>query len=346
MSILSRIYGETKEQVSVNIFTLKNINGVEVTITNFGGIVVSIKVPDRKGIFKDVVLGYDKLEDYLSNDCYFGAIIGRYANRIEDARFLLNEIEYKVGKNSGKHQLHGGFVGFDKVVWQWKVIEVDRGEALQLTYTSKDWEEGFPGELKVQVTYMLTEDNALEIEYLAVSDKDTVVSLTNHSYFNLLGEDTGDILSHELMIDADSFTLINEDCIPTGQISAVAGTPFDFTRLKAIGKDIEVEDEQLKNGFGYDHNFVLKVSGKIPEKFAELYEERNGRLMEAYTTMPGVQLYSGNYLESSRAYTNRSGVCLETQYFPSSMNHINFPSPILKAKEQYKHRTIYKFSVK
>lgn len=346
MSILSRIYGETKEQVSVNIFILKNINGVEVTITSFGGIVVSIKVPDRKGIFKDVVLGYDKLEDYLSNDCYFGAIIGRYANRIENAKFVLNGIEYSVEKNSGKHQLHGGFVGFDKVVWQAKVIEVDRVEALKLTYTSKDLEEGFPGELKVQVTYMLTEDNALEIEYLAVSDKDTVVNLTNHSYFNLSGEGTGDILSHELMIDADSFTLINEECIPSGEISAVAGTPFDFTRLKAIGKDIEVEDEQLKNGFGYDHNFVLKVSGKIPEKFAELYEEKSGRLMEVYTTMPGVQLYSGNYLDASRVYFNRSGVCLETQYFPSSMNHINFPSPVLKAKEQYKHRTIYKFSVK
>lgn len=346
MSILSKTYGKTKEQVSVNIFTLKNTNGVEVTITNFGGIVISIKVPDKQGIFKDVVLGYDKLEDYLDNVCYFGAIIGRHANRIEDARFLLNGIEYTVGKNSGKHQLHGGFVGFDKVVWQAKVIEVDKVETLQLEYTSKDGEEGFPGELKVRVIYTLTEDNALEIEYLAVSDKDTVVNLTNHSYFNLSGEGTGDILSHELMIDAESFTLINEECIPNGEISAVAGTPFDFTRSKAIGKEIDEENEQLKNGCGYDHNFVLKVSGKVPEKFAELYEEKSGRLMEVFTTMPGVQLYSGNYLESSKVYGSRSGMCLETQYFPNSMKHMHFPSPILKAKEQYKHATIYKFSVK
>ena len=192
----------------------------------------------------------------------------------------------------------------------------------------------------------MTEDNGLEIEYLAVSDKDTVVNLTNHSYFNLSGEGTGDILSHKLMIDAESFTPVNDECIPSGEISAVAGTPFDFTRLKAIGKEIEAEDEQLKNGCGYDHNFVLKVSGKVPEKFAELYEEKSGRLMEVYTTMPGVQLYSGNYLAASKVYASRSGICLETQYFPSSMKHMHFPSPILKAKEQYKHTTIYKFSVK
>ena len=346
MSILSRIYGKTKNEISVNIFTLKNINGVEVEITNLGGIVVSIKVPDRQGIFKDVVLGYDKLEDYLNNISYFGAIIGRCSNRIEDARFLLNGIEYEVGKNSGKHQLHGGFVGFDKVVWQAKVIQVDNGEALQLDYTSKDGEEGFPGELKVSVIYTLTEDNALEIEYLAVSDKDTVVNLTNHSYFNLSGEGNGDILSHELMIDAESFTLINEECIPNGEIKAVKGTPFDFTSLKAVGARIEMPDEQLKNGGGYDHNFILKVNGKTPEKFAELYEEKSGRLMEVYTTMPGVQLYTGNFLKGSRAYNDRNGICLETQYFPNSMKHTHFPSPILKAKEQYKHTTIYKFSVK
>jgi aldose 1-epimerase len=346
MSISSRVYGETKNEVSVNIFTLKNINGMEVEITNFGGIVVAIKVPDRQGIFKDVVLGYEKLEDYLNNASYLGAIIGRYSNRIEDARFILNGIEYEVGKNNGKHQLHGGFIGFDKVVWQANIIEVAKGEALQLDYISKDGEEGFPGELKVRVIYTLTEDNALEIEYFAVSDKDTVVNLTNHSYFNLTGDGTEDILSHELMIDAESFTPINEESIPSGEIKAVKGTPFDFTRLRSVGAEINAEDEQLKNGCGYDHNFVLKVNGKTPEKFAELYEEKSGRLMEAYTTMPGVQLYSGNYLKSSRSYANRSGICLETQYFPDSMKHKHFPSPILKAKEQYRHTTIYKFSVK
>lgn len=346
MSILNRIYGETKDGVSVDIFTLKNVNGMEVEITNFGGIVVAIKVPDRQGIFKDVVLGYDKLQDYLNNVCYFGAIIGRYANRIEDARFILNGVEYKVGKNSGKHQLHGGFAGFHKVVWGAKVIETDKGEALQLEYTSKDGEEGFPGELKTRVIYTLTADNALEIEYLAVSDKDTVVNLTNHSYFNLLGEGNEDILSHELMINAESFTLINEECIPNGEIKAVKGTPFDFTSLTPVGERIDLEDEQLKSGSGYDHNFVLKVNGKSPEKFAELYEEKSGRFMEVYTTMPGVQLYSGNYLEDSGVYAYRSGICLETQYFPNSMKHLHFPTPILKANQQYKHTTIYKFSVK
>jgi aldose 1-epimerase len=231
MNILSRIYGKTNNEVSVNIFTLKNTNGVEIEITDFGGIVISIRVPDKQGIFKDIVLGYDKLEGYLNNVCYFGAIIGRCANRIKDARFLLNGKEYEVGKNSGKHHLHGGFVGFDKVVWQAKVIETDKGEALQLDYTSKDGEEGFQGELKTRVIYTLTEENALEIEYLAVSDKDTVVNLTNHSYFNLSGEGNGDILSHHLMINAESFTLVNEECIPNGEIKAVKGTPFDFTSL-------------------------------------------------------------------------------------------------------------------
>lgn len=346
MSILSRVYGETKDGISVDIFTLKNVNGMEVEITNFGGIIVAIKVPDRQGIFKDVVLGYDKLQDYLNNVCYFGAIIGRYANRIEDARFNLNGMEYEVGKNSGKHQLHGGFIGFHKVVWGAKVIETYRGEALQLDYTSKDGEEGFPGELKTRVIYTLTEDNALEIKYLAVSDKDTVVNLTNHTYFNLLGEGNGDILSHKLMIDAENFTVINEECIPNGEIKAVRGTPLDFTSLTCVGKRIEMEDEQLKNGSGYDHNFVLKVNGKTPEKFAELYEEKSGRFVEAYTTMPGVQLYSGNYLENSGVYDYRSGICLETQYFPNAMKHLHFPSPILKANQQYKHTTIYKFSVK
>ena len=346
MSILSEIYGKTKDEVSVNIFTLKNKSGMEVEVTNYGGIIIAIRVPDRQGIFKDVVLGYDKLEGYLNDACYLGAIIGRCSNRIEDARFYLNEMEYEVGKNSGTHQLHGGFVGFDKVVWKAKVIGTDSGEALQLDYTSKDGEEGFPGELKVSVIYTLTEDNALEIKYLATSDKDTVVNLTNHSYFNLSGEGNGDILSHELMIDADSFTMINDECIPNGEFKDVKGTPFDFTSLKSVGSRIDTEDEQLKNGSGYDHNFVLKVNGKTPGKFAELYEEKTGRLMEVYTTMPGVQLYSGNYLKNSGVYDYRSGICLETQFFPNSMKHLHFPSPILKANQQYRHTTIYKFSTK
>ena len=270
MSNTKRFYGYTKDGVAVDIFTLTNSKGMEAEITNYGGIVVSLKAPDREGKLEDVVLGYDKLEDYFGKTCFFGAIIGRSSNRIENAAFELNGIEYKVGQNSGKHQLHGGHVGFDQVVWKAEIIEADKNEVLELEYISKDGEEGFPGELKVSVIYTLTEDNALEIEYIATSDKDTVVNLTNHSYFNLSGEGDGDILSHELMINSESFTTINEDCIPNGEIKAVKDTPFDFMSSKPVGLRIDIEDEQLKNGSGYDHNFILKVNGRTPEKIAEL----------------------------------------------------------------------------
>ncbi|MEK6265135.1 MAG: galactose mutarotase [Clostridium sp.] len=342
----------TKDEKPIDIFTLKNSKGVEVQITNLGGIVVSIKVPDRFGTFADVVLGYDKLDDYFHNINNFGAIIGRYANRIENARFELNGEEYKLSKNNGNHLIHGGFVGFDKVVWNANIIKKEVEESLELTYTSVDGEEGFPGELKVKVTYTLTADNSLKIEYFAVSDKDTVVNLTNHSYFNLLGRGDLDILSHELMIDADYFTIINDECIPNGEISSVVDTPFDFRNLKNVGLDLLTENQQLKYGGGYDHNFILKVDGKTPQKFAELYEAKTGRLMEAYTTMPGVQLYTTNNLNTDRpgkdgeAYVKRNAVCLETQFFPNSLEHKNFPSPILKKGEEFKHTTIYKFSTR
>lgn len=342
----------TKDEKPIDIFTLKNSKGVEVQITNLGGIVVSIKVPDRFGTFADVVLGYDKLDDYFHNINNFGAIIGRYANRIENARFELNGEEYKLSKNNGNHLIHGGFVGFDKVVWNANIIKKEVEESLELAYTSVDGEEGFPGELKVKVTYTLTADNSLKIEYFAVSDKDTVVNLTNHSYFNLLGQGDLDILSHELMIDADYFTIINDECIPNGEISSVVDTPFDFRNLKNVGLDLLTENQQLKYGGGYDHNFILKVDGKTPQKFAELYEAKTGRLMEAYTTMPGVQLYTTNNLNTDRpgkdgeAYVKRNAVCLETQFFPNSLEHKNFPSPILKKGEEFKHTTIYKFSTR
>lgn len=349
MSITKNFYGSTEQGKPVDIYTLTNSKGVEVQITNFGGIVVSLKVPDRLGHLADVILGYDKLEDYFQNINYFGAIVGRFANRIENAEFELNGVDYKVSKNFGKHILHGGFVGYDKVVWKGEIIKED--EALQLTYTSIDGEEGFPGELNVKVTYTLTEENALKIEYFALSDKDTVVNLTNHSYFNLLGQKNTDILSHELMIDADNFTIINDECIPTGEISSVINTPFDFTTLKIIGPSLLTDNQQIKYVGGYDHNFILKVDGKTPQKFAELYEAKTGRLMEAYTTMPGVQLYTGNAIKGlpgkgGQAYKERSGVCLETQFFPNSIKHNNFPSPILRMGEEYKHITIYKFSTK
>lgn len=352
MSITKSFYGKTKEGETIDIFTFRNLKGVEIEITNFGGIVVSLKVPDRLGNFADVVLGYDKLEDYFDNINAFGAIIGRSSNRIENASFELNGVEYKLSQNCGKHLIHGGFTGFDKVVWHGDIIEEDAVEALQLTYISKDGEEGFPGELKVKVTYTLTEDNALKIEYFAVSDKDTVVNLTNHSYFNLLGQGHLDILSHQLMIDADNFTIINDECIPTGEISSVKDTPFDFTAIKSVGMGLLTQNEQIRYGCGYDHNFILKVNGKTPEKFAELYEAETGRFLEVYTTMPGVQLYTGNFIKDTKpgkagaVYNKRSGICLETQFFPNALKHKNFPSPVLKTGEGYKHITIYKFSTK
>jgi aldose 1-epimerase len=352
MSITKSFYGTTKGGNTIDIFTLKNSKGVEVQITNLGGIVVSIKVPDKLGVFADVVLGYDKSEDYFNNINNFGAIIGRHANRIENAIIELKGEEYKLSKNDGNHSIHGGIVGFDKVVWKPTIIKEEEVESLKLTYTSVDGEEGFPGELKVKVTYTLTAENELKIEYFAVSDKDTVVNLTNHSYFNLLGQGDLDILSHELMIDADYFTTINDECIPNGEISSVVNTPFDFRRLKKVGSDLLTENQQLKYGGGYDHNFVLKVDGKTPQKFAELYEAKTGRFMEVYTTMPGVQLYTANNLNTSRpgkcgeVYIKRSAICLETQFFPNSLKHKNFPSPILKTGQEYKHTTIYKFSTK
>ncbi|MGH4120216.1 aldose epimerase family protein [Clostridium sp.] len=352
MSIKKDLYGKTKDGNPIDIFTLKNSKGVEVQIINLGGIVVSIKVPDRFGNFADVVLGYDKLEDYFHNINNFGAIIGRYANRIENATIEFNGVEYNLSKNNGKHLIHGGFVGFDKVVWKADIIKQDKEESLQLTYTSSDGEEGFPGELKVKVIYTLTADNALKIEYFADSDKDTVVNLTNHSYFNLLGRGDLDILSHELMINADNFTIINDECIPTGEICSVVDTPFDFTTMKTIGDGLLAENQQIKYGDGYDHNFVLKVNGKTPQKIAELYEEKTGRLMETYTTMPGVQLYTANNLIANRpgkggqVYKKRDAVCLETQFFPNSLKYKNFPSPILRACEEYEHTTIYKFSTR
>lgn len=347
MAITRDFYGYTQDGEEVHSFTLKNRIGVQVKITNFGGRIISIKVPDRNGKFEDVVLGYDKLEDYINDNNGFGATIGRFANRIENAKFELNGIEYKVSENCGKHHIHGGFIGFDKVVWKANII---KDEALELSYTSKDGEEGFPGELQVKVKFILTNGNALKLEYYAVSDKDTVVNLTNHSYFNLSGHGAGDILSHKLLLKSDYITPADGEGIPTGEIQAVEGTPFDFKKLKPIGQEIEVGDEQIKLGIGYDHNFVLDISSKNPEKIAEVYEEASGRLMEVYTTKPGVQLYTGNFLnnvkgKSGTVYGKKSGLCLETQYYPNAMKYACFPSPILRAGDEYRHTTIYKFTI-
>ena len=298
------------------------------------------------------MLGYDKLDGYLRKGPYFGAIIGRHGNRIEDSMFEINGIEYHLYANDGKNHLHGGLKGFDKVLWQAEIIEFDQDESLQLTYRSLDGEENYPGNLDVKIVYSLTNDNSLRIHYFAVSDKDTVVNLTNHSYFNLSGHCAGDILKHKLMINSNRFTVINDEGIPTGEIRDVKDTPMDFTTLTTIEPGLLSGYEQIASGKGYDHNWVLNVSGKKPEKAAEVYDEVSGRLMEVYTTKPGIQFYSGNFLDGSETgkdntvYSKWSGLCLETQYFPNALKHKHFPSPILKAGQQYNQTTIYKFLTK
>jgi len=348
MAIKREFYGKTPEGKHVDIFTLSN-NKMIVKIINFGGAVVSIITPDRNGELQDVVLGYDKFEGYLKNDPYLGVIVGRNANRIEGAAFEINGNIYNLTKNEGENHLHGGFKGFNKVLWDAKIIEKEDDEYLQLSYISKADEEGYPGNLKNKVIYRLNKENELEINYFAVSDKDTVVNLTNHSYFNLSGHASGNILKHKLLINGDKFTAINREGIATGEIIDVAKTPMDFTKEKAIEEGIFSDYQQIFLGSGYDHNWVLNVSGKRAEKAAELFDEKSGRVMEVYTTKPGIQLYTGNFLnehencKDQAIYTKNSGLALETQYFPNAMKHKHFPSPILLAGEKYRHTTIYKF---
>ena len=348
MSISKRAFGKTAEGQEAAIFDLVNSNGMTAAITNFGGIVVSMQVPDKNGKLTDVVLGFDKLEDYEKPGPYFGAIIGRHANRIEDSRFTLNGVEYRLYANENETHLHGGLKGFDKVLWQAGIVKKNGMDSLRLTYLSRDGEEGYPGNLNVRVEYTLSEDNALEIEYFAKSDRDTVVNLTNHSYFNLSGHGSGDILRHELHINADRFTVNDSRALPTGEIRPVQGTPMDFTRMTPVGLGIDSQYEQIQYGHGYDHNWVLNMSGQSPEKAAEVYDPASGRVLETYTTQPGVQFYSGNFLQGvhgkdGAVYQKRSGLCLETQHFPNSMKHPNFPSPILRAGQDYHQITIYNF---
>jgi len=336
----------------VYLFTIKNSKGMVAEITNYGGTLVSLKVPDNKGEFDDVVLGYDKLEDYLKYKYFFGATIGRVANRIGNSSFDINGIQYKVAKNEGENSLHGGVVGFDKVVWEEELLEKESNESIEFSYLSRDGEEGYPGNLNVKVKYTVTDKNELKIEYYAISDKDTIVNLTNHSYFNLSGQGSGDVLKHKIMINADKFTINDKYSIPTGEIAHVKNTPMDFRKLTYIGENIESSYEQILFGSGYDHNWVINDSGKKLQKAAEVYDEKSGRVMEVYTTKPGVQFYSGNFLtgleigKGGTTYVKRSGLCLETQYFPDCINHKNFSSPLLKAKQNYEHSTIYKFSIR
>lgn len=345
-------FGKTGGGEAVDIYTLTNKHGVEVKITNYGGIVTSLRVPDRGGRLDDVVLGFDNLDAYLRKHPHFGALIGRYGNRIAKGRFTLNGVEYKLAINNGENHLHGGLIGYDNVVWTAKPIEVATLPALELTYLSKDGEEGYPGNLSIRVIYSLTEANELKIEYFATTDKDTVVNLTNHSYFNLAGEGNGDILKHQMLINADRFTPTDAGSIPSGELRNVAGTPFDFRNATEIGARINQDYEQLKFGKGYDHNFVLNGKQGTLRQVATVYEPGTGRVMEVWTTEPGMQLYTGNFLDGSltgkrgKTYGHRSAFCLETQHYPDSPNKPNFPSTVLKKGARYQTTTIYKFTTR
>jgi aldose 1-epimerase len=344
-------FGRTRDGQAVEIYTLKNARGAEARIATYGGVVVSLKVPDRRGQFEDVVLGFDDIEGYQKTTTYIGALVGRYANRIARGRFTLNGTEYTLATNNGENHLHGGIRGFDKVVWTARPVAVRNGQALELTYLSKDGEEGYPGNLNMRVVYTLTDLNELKCDYYATTDKDTVVNLTQHSYFNLAGQGNGDILGHLLMINAARFTPTDAGAIPTGELRAVRGTPFDFTRATAIGARIEQDEEQLKLGKGYDHNFVVNGRVGTLRLAARASEPTTGRVMEVWTTEPGVQLYTGNYLDGSdtgkggKLYQRRYGFCLETQHYPDSPNHPKFPSTVLRKGARFRSTTVYKFSV-
>lgn len=351
MSITKKFFGKTKNNTDVYMYTLKNSNGMEADVINFGGIIVSLRVPDRTGKLCDVVLGYDNLESYEKDKNHFGAIIGRHANRIEGAEFEINGIKYNVAKNEGSNHIHGGVEGFDKKVWSGKAVQEDGKESLELSYLSADGEEGYPGNLNVRVYYSLTDDNAIHIHYYAVSDKDTVVNLTNHSYFNLTGEGSQNILDEKLMVNADKFTANDKCSLPTGEIRSVADTPLDFKKFTKIGERISSNYDQIVFGGGYDHNWILNSARDISKKAAEVVDEKSGIGMETYTTMPGLQIYTANFLDGTMSgkggitYESRDAICLESQYFPNAMKHKNFPSPVLRAGSVYDSETVYKFNV-
>jgi aldose 1-epimerase len=345
MSANKESFGKTPDGKQVDLYTLTNTNGIRARITNFGAILVSLQVPDRKGNLADITLGFDKLDGYLGVHPYFGAIVGRYANRIGKAKFTLDGKVYKLAANDGENHLHGGTKGFDKVVWRLEDLGVEgAGAAVKMSYISEDGEEGYPGNLACSVTYTLTGDNELKISYEAETDKTTVVNLTNHSYFNLAGQGNGNILGHELMLNADKYTVVDEGLIPTGENRPVKGTPMDFTKPMTIGSRIG----QVKGG--YDHNYVLNSGGGTLALAAKVYEPTSGRVMEIYTDQPGVQFYTGNFLDGSvtgkagKVYQKNYGFCLETQHFPDSPNKPGFPSVVLRPGQKYTTETVYKFS--
>ena len=349
MKIDKASFGKLPDGREADLYTLTNANGLQTAITNYGAIVVSLHAPDRDGRLADIVLGYPKLADYLKDTPYFGAIVGRYGNRIAKGRFTLDGVENTLATNDGANHLHGGKIGFDKVLWNAESFQNANEVGLRLSYLSADGEEGYPGNLQVTVCYALTNKNELKITYDATTDKPTVVNLTHHGYWNLIGQARGDILEHELMLNADRFTPIDAGLIPTGELRPVKGTPMDFTRPTRIGAHISQDDEQLRYGLGYDHNFVLNRTGEGLSLAARVYEATTGRVLEVHTTEPGVQFYSGNFLNGSnvgkggRAYKHRCGFCLETQHFPDSPNKPEFPSVVLRPGQRYQTTTVYRF---
>lgn len=344
-------FGVAPDGQQIRLYTLRNANGLEARIMNYGAIVVSLEVPDRKGELDDIVLGYDNLQSYIENSPYFGAIVGRYGNRIGKGRFKLDGLEYALATNNNENHLHGGYKGFDKAVWSDESLWQPDGVGVKLTYLSKDGEEGYPGNLKATVAYILTNDNELKIEYEAATDKATPVNLTHHGYFNLTGAER-DILGHVLLLNADRFTPVDAGLIPTGELTPVKGTPMDFTKPTPIGARIDSEYEQLKAGGGYDHNWVLNKDGKRMTLAAKVYEPTTGRLMEVWTTEPGIQFYAGNFLDGTitgkegKVYQHRWGFCLETQHYPDSPNQPDFPSTILRPGQKYETTTVYRFTPK
>ncbi len=350
-SIRKQSFGSLPDGTPVDLYTLTNQSGMQARIMTYGGTIVSLRVPGRNGKFDDVVLGFDSLAEYVHDSPYFGAIVGRYANRIARGSFTLNGTTFTLALNDGKNHLHGGVKGFDKVVWQAAASTPDNDLMLTLTYTSRNLEEGYPGTLKVEVVYTLTSADELKILYTAETDAPTVVNLTQHSYFNLAGAGTGDILGHRLMINADRFTPVDSGLIPTGVLQPVENTPFDFRRPTPIGERISADDVQLKLAGGYDHNFVLNGSAGTVRLAARVEDPQSGRAMDVLTNQPGLQFYSGNFLDGHHVgkgglhYRHRYGFCLETQHFPDSPNHPSFPSTVLLPGKTYSTETIYKFSV-
>jgi len=346
---MARTFGKLPDGTEIKLYTIANTKGLSAEIINYGAIVVALKVPDRKGAMADVILGFDDLDSYVRDNSFQGAIVGRYGNRIAQGLFILEGKTYQLSINDGNNHLHGGSRGFFKQFWR---CEKATRNSLRLSYVSPDGEEGYPGEVKIKVTYSITENNELKIEYWAQTNKTTILNPTSHCYFNLTGNPENMILEHELQINADNFTPVDSSLIPTGEIRPVAGTPFDFRESKPIGKDINVPDEQMQFGRGYDHNWVLNGYPGQVRPVASLYEPQSGRLMEVLTDQPGIQFYSGNFLDSTLIgkggvhYNYRTALCLETQAFPDSPNKPNFPSVVLSPGETYRHTTIYRFAVK